>query len=614
MSGRTENLSAALDRAVACLLAERNRAGHWRGELSSSALSTATGAMALQAVDAHAHRAAIDAAIAWLVEHANADGGYGDTVLSVSNLSTTLLAWAALGRCGKGDEAGLAERNTGEWIARRAGGTDPQRIVRAVLDKYGDDRTFSVPILTALALTGRLGEGPDAWESIPQLPFELAALPHGLLKAVGLPVVSYALPALIAIGQVRHHHRPGRNRLIRRLRGMTTAATRRKLERIQPESGGYLEAAPLTSFVTMAMAAMGQADLAVVRRAVGFLTNTQRADGSWPIDTDLATWVTTQSVTALARDGHLADRLDRPAQRRIGRWLLAQQHRRVHPYTAAAPGGWAWTDLSGGVPDADDTPGALVALANLTPQEGPPDAATSAAVRWLIGLQNRDGGFPTFCRGWGKLPFDRSCPDLTAHAIRAMLVWRHRLKGRLARRAERSLGRAVTNLRRTQREDGSWVPLWFGNQHAIGQLNPTYGTARVLPALVAAIQAGHELHDEAARAARWLVRTRHGEGGWGGDAAAPASVEETALAVDALCGWLAGPGRQVPDDQASQAVEAVRSGVDWLLNATGQGREFPAAPIGLYFAQLWYFERLYPLAWTVSAWAAAGQLTQLADG
>jgi squalene-hopene/tetraprenyl-beta-curcumene cyclase len=90
-------------------------------------------------------------------------------------------------------------------------------------------------------------------------------------------------------------------------------------------------------------------------------------------------------------------------------------------------------------------------------------------------------------------------------------------------------------------------------------------------------------------------------------------VEETALAVDALCGWLGGPGRQGPDDLVGQARQAVRSGVDWLLDATTQGREFPAAPIGLYFAQLWYFERLYPLAWTVSAWAAAGQFLPSSD-
>src|SRR5438046_6015338 len=42
---------------------------------------------------------------------------------------------------------------------------------------------------------------------------------------------------------------------------------------------------------------------------------------------------------------------------------------------------------------------------------------------WLQNLQNSDGGWPTFCRGWGKLPFDRSGTDLTAHALRALRAW-----------------------------------------------------------------------------------------------------------------------------------------------------------------------------------------------
>ena len=133
-------------------------------------------------------------------------------------------------------------------------------------------------------------------------------------------------------------------------------------------------------------------------------------------------------------------------------WLLGQQYREVHPYTNADPGGWAWTDLSGGVPDADDTPGAVLALLELASLATNPKrergsgsmpslalrvgmtgsrgqatdrthGALEQAVAWLLELQNSDGGWPTFCRGWGALPFDRSAADLTAHAIRALDAW-----------------------------------------------------------------------------------------------------------------------------------------------------------------------------------------------
>src|SRR5207253_7825297 len=100
-------------------------------------------------------------------------------------------------------------------------------------------------------------------------------------------------------------------------------------------------------------------------------------------------------------------------------WLLACQHTERHAFTGADPGGFGWSDLSGAVPDADDTPGALIALEHLGAARGNADMIQWAA-GWLLRLQNRVGGWPTFCRGWGKLPFDRSGADLTAHVLRAI--------------------------------------------------------------------------------------------------------------------------------------------------------------------------------------------------
>ena len=127
-----------------------------------------------------------------------------------------------------------------------------------------------------------------------------------------------------------------------------------------------------------------------------------------------------------------------------------------------------------------------MALRRLGPVDQDVREAGRMGCGWLIGLQNRDGGIPTFCRGWGKLPFDRSCPDLTAHAIRALSEWQVDLDGRLKARADGALGRAWRYLESCQRPDGSWVPLWFGNERAQDRLNPTYGTSQVLLGLEAA--------------------------------------------------------------------------------------------------------------------------------
>jgi squalene-hopene/tetraprenyl-beta-curcumene cyclase len=693
-----ERLHRALAKARAALLAERGPHGHWEGELSNSALSTATAVTALELWQRNARdqsavgglRSAVESGLKWLAEHQNADGGWGDTTLSFSNISTTALCWAAFGAV-LGAEQRWPEvvRRAEGWLAEKCLVISNQSsvpnppaspaptnhsslltnhsplsrsaLITAIIARYGKDRTFSVPILTMCALAGRLGEGKDAWRRVIQLPFELAALPQKFFAALRLPVVSYALPALIAIGQVRHHHLPTRNLLLRLLRDRARAKTLRVLERIQPPNGGFLEATPLTSFVTMSLAGSGHADHPVALRGVDFLLKSVRADGSWPIDTNLATWVTTLAVNALGPSIH--EVMSAEERRRILDWLLAQQYRTVHPYTGAAPGGWAWTDLPGGVPDADDTAGALLALKVLsecgtrnaecgmknhssaadggkqqaapaphsalrTPHSALPvdpkvREAAIAGVKWLLELQNRDGGIPTFCRGWTNLPFDRSSPDITAHTLRAWLAWLPAMPSNLAKRIGRAANAADGYLRRARQNDGSWSPLWFGNQHIANETNPVYGTAKVTRALSCAVdeqlaefKAGlggrTELHPaqllrELAPAARAAEHAKSGLGWLTAWIQAPSSreltpsTEELALTLESLA--VAGPVKEVRHWQAS-----FMSGSKSLLARVEDGTWTQPAPIGFYFAKLWYYERLYPMVFTVAALEAVARL------
>jgi squalene-hopene/tetraprenyl-beta-curcumene cyclase len=578
------------------LLERRHAGGRWDGHLSSSALATATAIAALAtARDAGVGPpnadALIDGGAAWLAAARNADGGWGDTIDSVSNVSTTALVWSALAY-GRSRDTAAAAQSAEAWIARAAGSASPEALASTLAARYGKDRTFSVPILTMCAIAGRLG--PSGWSLIPPLPFELAALPRGFFAAMRLPVVSYALPALISMGLARHRRGPGIP-VLSWVRSLVARRVLRVLDGLQPEGGGFLEATPLTAFVAMSLVAAGEARHPVVARALDFLVRSVREDGSWPIDTNLATWVTTLSVNALA-----GQELQPDDRRAIRDWLLRQQWTIVHPYTGAAPGGWAWTDLSGGVPDADDTSGAVLALRHLDPGEPAARAAAANGIGWLLDLQNRDGGIPTFCRGWGALPFDRSSTDLTAHALRAWIAWRDDVEPPLRARIDAAIPRALGFLASSQRADGAFVPLWFGNQRASGEENPLYGTSRVAIGLAAARAFDPARVDPMlARAGQWLRAAQNADGSWGGDRGVAGSIEETALAVEALA-------RGAPDAGARAPIDR---GLAWLESATHGGREFPPSPVGLYFARLWYSEELYPVIFTAAAWTAAACLS-----
>ncbi len=398
----------------------------------------------------------------------------------------------------------------------------------------------------------------------------------------------------------------------------------------------------MTSFVTMGLASTGRADHPVVAKCVEFLVASVRPDGSWPIDTNLSTWVTTLAINALAAADDL-ERLDK--QTEVRDWLLGQQIKERHPYTGADPGGWCWTPLPGGVPDCDDTPGALLALEHLLRGEGGspvdefvrrtagtinlveadnrlsptyrfsgegqhPGFQILRGLEWLLGLRNGNGGWPTFCRGWGRLPFDRSGTDLTAHALRALTAWKDRILGSrvvstfleaFAKRIvvdgvcvpfpskgdiDRATRKGLAFLAGSQRPDGSWLPLWFGNQHAPDDENPTYGTARVLAAYrdLALLDS-----EPARRGVAWMLAAQNDDGGWGGGRGTPSSVEETALTVEVLL------------DAGPAAEAALVRGLEWLIWRVEEGGLHEPTPIGFYFAKLWYFEKLYPIVFAVAA-------------
>lgn len=232
-------------------------------------------------------------------------------------------------------------------------------------------------------------------------------------------------------------------------------------------------------------------------------------------------WDTALALRALAASGACGeqDHADRALE-----WLLDRQIKHCGDWSrsvTAEPGGWCFEHANDFYPDLDDTAMVVMALAEqLIAASGAPadrgrtwtrmTGAIARAERWMLAMQNRDGGWGAFDRDNDAeflcyVPFadhnamiDPSTPDLTGRVLEAL--------GCLGRRTgDPAIDRAVDYLRRTQEPDGSWFGRWG--------VNYIYGTWQVLAGL-AAIGIAHD-DPLVVAGAEWLLAHQQPTGGWG---------------------------------------------------------------------------------------------------
>jgi squalene-hopene/tetraprenyl-beta-curcumene cyclase len=604
----------------------------------------------------------------WLARHQNADGGWGDCLGARSNLAATMLVQAAFRMTGVPAKYADLIVRADQYIAQEGGASRLRR-------DESIDKTFVAAVLANCALAGII-----RWGKVPTLPFEWVSLPTSWTKHLQVPYPRYDMPLLVAIGKAKFHHKPPRNPLIWLVRRSVRAKSLAVLSSLQAADDSFLASPLVTAFVVTSLAGIGCQDHAIVQRGIEFLLSTVRGDASWAIHTNFALTNTALALDSLAVDRGGVPRLAHPERRegderretrraavsrgadwqdtaqttdtveefalpddqtnaegsgeqaaemesvfpeRCLAWLVDSQRTAADAVTHVSPGGWAWSDAPGALPNTISTAAALVALAHWVRAHRDADERIDRAVRlgigWLLAVQHDEGGWPTFYADDSDLRLDESGPDATAQALSALAAWRRLgAPAEYAARLGRSIERGWRYLESRQGADGRFVPLWFGNEHQSGDHNPVFGTAQVLVACAELQRLESEL---AQRAARWLVSAQHSTGGWGppraprdysgtekdgfrawraNEAMAKlCSVEETALAISALLPMA---------ESIVGAAPAVSAGLTWLAASVEQDAHRRPAVIGFSLSKIWYHERLYPLVLAAGAFSRASRL------
>jgi squalene-hopene/tetraprenyl-beta-curcumene cyclase len=240
-------------------------------------------------------------------------------------------------------------------------------------------------------------------------------------------------------------------------------------------------------------------------------------------------WDTALSINALAMAGTTGhEPAVAKAVAKAANWLIDRELRRPGDWSLLnphlEPSGWCFEYHNGFYPDIDDTAMVLMGLARtghawdraepcLTAaeqHETPLVPAVARGLRWLLGMQNRDGGWAAFDRDINRelltrVPFadhnamlDPSCPDITARVLEALGPYGYGP-------GDRPVDRALAFVERTQDRRGCWIGRWG--------VNYLYGTWQVLVGLEAI---GFDMrHAMVRRAVAWLKRVQQPCGGWG---------------------------------------------------------------------------------------------------
>jgi squalene-hopene/tetraprenyl-beta-curcumene cyclase len=528
-----DRVRATTEAARDHLLSLQDEAGWWKGNLETNVTMDAEDLMLRQFLGIRDAELTAQAA-RWIRSQQRSDGTWANFHGGPADLSTTVEAYVALRLAG--DEPAAAHMAAAAKYVIAGGGLERTRVfTRIWLAMFGEWSWDDLPIMppemiflpswfplniydwgcwarqTVVPLTI-----VNALRPVRPLGVRIDELRSGLPATPGAPLLSVA-GVFERLDKVLHAYQKLPVKPLRRL------AMRQGAEWIvarQEADGGWGGIQPPWVYSILALHLMGYPlDHPVLAKALagldGFTVHEETEQGTvrWLEACQSPVWDTCLAVTGLLDAGVPAED---PAMVKAVDWMLGEEIRVSGDWSVrrpgVAPGGWAFEFANDGYPDTDDTAEVVLALRRgAHPDVARTRAAVDRGVRWLLGMQSKDGGWGAFdadnTRTLAmKLPFcdfgaviDPPSADVTAHVVEMLAA--EGLAG------DPATQRGVRWLLRSQEDDGSWFGRWGANH--------VYGTGAVVPALVAA---GVPQSDMVIRrAVRWLRQHQNADGGWGED-------------------------------------------------------------------------------------------------
>ncbi|GFG03405.1 squalene--hopene cyclase [Aspergillus udagawae] len=199
-----------------------------------------------------------------------------------------------------------------------------------------------------------------------------------------------------------------------------------------------------------------------------------------------------------------------------GDWRVYRPH--------LAPGGFSFEYENTWYPDVDDTAAVILAQAKYDPQTITSHSVRTAA-KWILGMQNSDGGWAAFDVAndklfLNKIPFsdmdslcDTSCPDITGRILEAfgLMIKLAREKSidadDLYAELHMACSRGISYLVQNQEPYGAWFGRWGCNY--------IYGTGHALCGLSYFVEEDIRVRELVQPALQWLKSKQNPDGGWG---------------------------------------------------------------------------------------------------